>query len=81
MGRHNRKKQMFLTKKEFQEGEAIISAVRAKRFYRLGDIRKTVDKKTMYSFGMKIIIVGIALTEDQNKVKVTFKKLHELEFD
>lgn len=80
MGRHSRKKQMVLTQKEFREGEAILSAIRVKKFYRLGDVRKTVDKKTMYSFGVKILIVGIALI-DQTKAKVTFKKLHELEFD
>ena len=72
---------MFLTKEEFKSGEAIISAVRARKFYRLGDVRKAVDKETVYSFGMKIVVVGISLIDDQSKAKVTFKKLHELEFD
>jgi len=79
MGRHNRKKQMVLTKAEFREGEAVLSAVRVKKFYRLGDVRKTVDKETNYSFGMKILIIGISLMEDPNKAKVIFKKQHELE--
>jgi len=65
---------MFLTENELKRGDALRSAIRARRFYTVGSIRNAINKKTRFSFGRKVIIIGIEPHRNR-KSKISFRKL------
>jgi hypothetical protein len=69
---------MYLTKDELDRGFAFRSRRRVEKHYRIGDIRKTVDNETGYSFGTKVEITELIVLPDNDVfMKVCFKKVKQ----
>jgi len=67
---------MYLTEDELNRGDAIRSIIRVSRHYRIGDVRKTIDKNTGYSFGTKVEVTDL-IFHNERKMKVVFRKIQE----
>jgi hypothetical protein len=70
---------MFLTETELKRGYALRSAIRARTFYSIGDIRKAIDKETRCSFGVKVLITELA-PHNEDTTKIIFRKVKEKVF-
>jgi len=70
-GRH--KKEIVLSKDDLKNGFVVRSQVRTATYYKVGEVRKTKDKKTGWYFGIKIRVIEIEVCK--TGAKIIFEKL------